>query len=407
MTKPRFEVAPLGALLEQRPQNGYSPVCPDTPTGKWVLSLAALDGYGFNPSGLKPAPIDDPLVDKLRLEPGDFLISRSNTADKVGRVGVFRGEIEQCSYPDLMMRFRPNPNLVDPDYLELYLKSEAVVSYIQKHATGTSGSMKKINQATVEGIPVVLPSVREQKNIAAIVGDWYRAIETTERLIAAKEQRHRWLLQQLIDHKGARQHWETLTLGDVIQERSERSSVRDEYPVLTSSRRGLFLQSEYFSKQVTSEDNTGYKIMRRGDFTFRSMSDDGRFVFNRLTKYDAGIISPAYGVFYANGVNPEFLVQYLNSSYFAQLLARETQGGTRKALRFTALASMEVDLPGRADQERIAAILEESRHEIDLLQTQLERLRRQKRGLMQKLLTGQWRVPLPDTESTVKEAAPC
>ena len=177
--------------------------------------------------------------------------------------------------------------------------------------------------------------------------------------------------------------------------------------MLTSSRRGLFLQSEYFSKQVTSEDNTGYKIMRRGDFTFRSMSDDGRFVFNRLEKYDTGIISPAYGVFYAEGVCPEFLAHYLNSNYFAQLLARETQGGTRKALRFSALASMEVELPKRADQERIAAILNESHREIDLLYTQLEILRRQKRGLMQKLLTGEWRVPLPDTKSTVKEAAPC
>ena len=137
-------------------------------------------------------------------------------------------------------------------------------------------------------------------------------------------------------------------------------------------------------------------VMRRGDFTFRSMSDDGRFVFNRLEKYDFGIISPAYGVFYADGVSPEFLAHYLNSSYFAQLLTRETQGGTRKALRFSALAGMEVDLPKRVDQERIAAILDESRREIDLLQTQLEMFRRQKRGLMQKLLTGEWRVPVAE-----------
>ena len=340
--------------------------------------------------------MDDPLVDKFLLKPGDFLISRSNTADKVGRVAVFRGEIEQCSYPDLMMRFRPNPNLVDLDYLELYLKSEAVVSHIQKHATGTSGSMKKINQATVEGIPVALPSVREQRNIAAIVRDWYAAIETTERLIAAKERFHRWLQQRLIEQRAARHHWETQELGGLIRERSERSIQHDEYPVLTSARRGLFLQSEYFSKQVTSEDNTGYKIMRRGDFTFRSMSDDGRFVFNRLEKYDTGIISPAYGVFYAEGVCHEFLAHYLNSNYFAQLLARETQGGTRKALRFSALASMEVELPKRADQERIAAILDESHREIDLLQTQLEILRRQKRGLMQKLLTGKWRIQMEE-----------
>lgn len=241
-----------------------------------------------------------------------------------------------------------------------------------------------------------MPCVAEQRAILAVIATWDTAIETTERLIAAKERRHHWLLQCLIDRKTARQHWETQELGGLLFERNERSSRHDEFPVLTSSRRGLFLQSEYFSKQVTSEDNTGYKIMRRGDFTFRSMSDDGRFAFNRLEQYDAGIISPAYGVFYADGVSPDFLAHYLNSNYFAQLLARETQGGTRKALRFSALASMEVELPKRADQERIAAILDESRREIDLLQTQLEILRRQKRGLMQKLLTGKWRIPVED-----------
>ncbi|MFN9708198.1 MAG: restriction endonuclease subunit S, partial [Burkholderiales bacterium] len=221
---------------------------------------------------------------------------------------------------------------------------------------------------------------------------WDHAVETTEQLIAAKERCHAWLLNRLINHHAARRHWNTVTLGEVILERSERSARHNEYPVLTSSRRGLFLQSEYFSKQITSEDNTGYKIMRRGDFTFRSMSDDGRFAFNRLEKHEAGIISPAYGVFHTNGVNPEFLAHLLNSTYFYQLLARETQGGTRKALRFSALDGMEIDLPPRAGQESIAALLDESLVEIDLLGQTVGALKTQKRGMMQKLLTGQWRL---------------
>lgn len=271
-----------------------------------------------------------------------------------------------------------------------YFRHRSLISSLTRQGAGRY----KLNKAALEKLPILLPPQAEQDEINSRIRDWDTAIQTTERLIAAKERFHRWLQQRLIEQRAARHHWETQELGGLIRERSERSIQHDEYPVLTSSRRGLFLQSEYFSKQVTSEDNTGYKIMRRGDFTFRSMSDDGRFVFNRLEKYDTGIISPAYGVFYAEGVCPEFLAHYLNSSYFAQLLARETQGGTRKALRFSALAGMEVDLPKRADQERIAAILDDSRHEIDLLQTQLETLRHQKRGLMQKLLTGEWRVPV-------------
>lgn len=277
-----------------------------------------------------------------------------------------------------------------------YVYQQLLFRYEEIRNASNSSGQQNLNAGLIRELRMSLPRLPEQERIAEILVAWDTAIQKTEQLIAAKELCHRWLQKRLIDQRTARLHWETQDLGSLICERTERSGQHNEHPVLTSSRRGLFLQSEYFSKQVTSEDNTGYKIMRRGDFTFRSMSDDGRFVFNRLEKYESGIISPAYGVFYAGGVCPEFLAHYLNSSYFAQLLARETQGGTRKALRFSALASMEVDLPKRADQERIATILDESRREIGLLQGKLETLRRQKRGLMQKLLTGKWRVPVPE-----------
>jgi len=165
MKRRKFDIVPLGELLEGTPRNGYSPVCPELPTGKWVLGLSALDGRGLDLSEPKPAPANDPLVDKFMLRPGDFLISRSNTFDKVGRVGVFRGELENCSYPDLMMKFRPDCKKVNPLYLETYLKSEAAIKFIRQYATGTSGSMKKINQATVESIPVVVPSILSKQQL--------------------------------------------------------------------------------------------------------------------------------------------------------------------------------------------------------------------------------------------------
>lgn len=276
-----------------------------------------------------------------------------------------------------------------------YFRHRSLISSLTRQGAGRY----KLNKAALEKLPILIPPRADQDAINLLIREWDQAIKASEDLVSAREMRHKWLLQQLIEHKTARVHWETHELGSLIIERSERSTEHDEHPVLTSSRRGLFLQSEYFSKQVTSEDNSGYKIMKRGDFTFRSMSDDGRFVFNRLEKYEAGIISPAYGVFHATKACSRFLAHFLNSSYFAQLVARETQGGTRQALRFSALAGMDVDLPNRTDQERIAAVLDDSRLEIILMKTQLEMLRRQKRGLMQKILTGEWRVPVKEAVS--------
>ena len=180
MTASHFRSVPLGDLLEASPRNGYSPVCPDAPTGKWVFGLSALDGSGLDIAGVKPAPLDESNVDKFIVRPGDFLISRSNTLEKVGRVGVFRGGVDNCSFPDLMMQFRPDIKKVNADYLETYLKSDSVIKFIRQHATGTSGSMKKINQHTVETIPVLLPPINEQAPIAALLGAWYQGIGKTE-----------------------------------------------------------------------------------------------------------------------------------------------------------------------------------------------------------------------------------
>ncbi len=108
----RGNIVPLGSLIYAPPQNGYSPNCLNEPTGKWVLGLSALSERSLDLSEVKPVSTDTPLADRFLLQSGDFLISRSNTIDKVGRVGVFRGGLDNCTYPDLMMRFRPDASKI-------------------------------------------------------------------------------------------------------------------------------------------------------------------------------------------------------------------------------------------------------------------------------------------------------
>ena len=80
----------VGELLSSPPQNGYSPVEADEWTGLSVLSLAALTGVSLDTNLIKYAP-DLPQVRNALLCPGDLLISRANTPDKVGRSALFRG----------------------------------------------------------------------------------------------------------------------------------------------------------------------------------------------------------------------------------------------------------------------------------------------------------------------------
>ena len=95
-------------------------------------------------------------------------------------------------------------------------------------------------------------------------------------------------------------------LESFLEEVSEKTTQSDQYPVLTSSKNGLFLQDGYFNKQVASKDNKGYKIIRRGEFTYRAMSDTGEFYPNMLECAEIGIVSPAYFIFDVDFDNIEY-----------------------------------------------------------------------------------------------------
>jgi len=405
MKRGAFETVPLGELLEEAPRNGYSPVCPESPTGKWVLGLSALDGRGLDLSEPKPAPVNDPLVDKFMLRPGDFLIGRSNTFDKVGRVGVFRGGLENCSYPDLMMRFRPDCNKVNPLYLEAYLKSDAAIRFIRQHATGTSGSMKKINQSTVESIPVVVPSLPEQALIATLLLEWYDAIQKTEQLIAAKERHYTHELSRLI----GRGHHPRSHVGSFAYEISERNRGGNAARVLSvTNSRGFVLPEEQFERRVASADLSNYKVVRRGQYAYNpSRINVGSIA--RLDAWDDGVLSPMYVVFRLDEakVDSDYFLHWLDSHEARERIKKSAQGSVRETVSFSEFASLSIPLPGIAKQSAIARYLNALREEIALLGQSLDALKQQKRGLMQKLLTGQWRVPLPDAESNIQETAPC
>ena len=151
--------------------------------------------------------------------------------------------------------------------------------------------------------------------------------------------------------------WKKVKLGDYIKEVNERTTKNNQYEVLTSSKSGIYSQEEYFDKQVASKDNTGYKIIKRGQFTYRSMSDNGTFTINRLENKDIGIVSPAYPVFEATNINAEYLKYFFQSEEFRKAIYNLSQGSTRTALKYKDLSNIDILLPSIEEQERVVKIL--------------------------------------------------
>ena len=149
-------------------------------------------------------------------------------------------------------------------------------------------------------------------------------------------------------------------LEELVEEVSERTTINNQFPVLTSSRSGIYLQEDYFKKQVASKDNTGYKVIRKGEFTYRAMSDTGEFYPNKLECTDIGIVSPAYPVFKIkdNRVLPDYLKYYFKSRSFQKSIIAFVQGSTRASMKFGKMKSILIDLPDKNKQKQILNTIE-------------------------------------------------
>ena len=182
--------------------------------------------------------------------------------------------------------------------------------------------------------------------------------------------------------------WMDSTVGDIIEFHNEKSTINNEYPVLTSARSGLVLQTEYFEGQVTREENAGYNVMPYGYITYRSRSDDGRFTFNQNTVVSKGIVSCFYPVFRVKEESavPEFVLSYLNN-YLGRQIVKEIVGTSQLVLSEKKLSELRMPCPPFAEQQKIAEILATCDRVIELKQQLLEEKRRQKQWLMQKLLS--------------------
>ncbi len=149
--------------------------------------------------------------------------------------------------------------------------------------------------------------------------------------------------------------WEQRKLGEYIIEYKEVTTQNDQYPPLTSSRRGIFLQTEYFDgNQIASKDNVGYNIVPYGYFTYRHMSDDDIFHFNINTIVENGIVSTLYPVFTTNNeLDSKYLQYQLNYGHeFAKYAIMQKQGGSRTYMYLNKLKQLYITMPLSVDEQK-------------------------------------------------------
>ena len=265
-----------------------------------------------------------------------------------------------------------------------------------------STNLASINSSQLKAFPVILPPLPEQKAIANTLSTWDSAITTMERLIAAKEFSFRHLRSQVI-HQVAKSSATLCPLNRTFQPLTRKNTVGEANVLTTSAQRGLVSQQTYFSKSVASENLEGYFLVERGDFAYNRSSSNGYpyGAIKRLDDSERGVLSTlniCLSLTDSDKQNSDYFVHVFEAGYLNRGFSQICQEGARSHGLLNVsredFFNLEIPIPDKATQDRIADKLNLVQSEIALMRKQLELLKRQKRGLMQKLLTGNWRVPL-------------
>lgn len=157
-------------ILIEKPRNGYSPKPVDYVTACKSMTLSATTTGVFKPEFFKYIDEEIPEDSHLWLTPGDILIQRANSLEKVGMSAIYTGAEYEFIYPDLMMKLTvKEPN--NKHYIDYYLKTDEILNYFRSNATGTAGNMPKINQKVVSETPLILPEAQEQAEIVRLLDD--------------------------------------------------------------------------------------------------------------------------------------------------------------------------------------------------------------------------------------------
>ena len=159
-------------ILAEKPRNGYSPKPVDYITPYKSMTLSATTTGIFKPEFFKYIDQEIPEDSYLWLKPGDILIQRANSLEKVGMSAIYTGKEHEFIYPDLMMKLVLK-EINNKKYIDYYLKSDRVLNYFRSNATGTAGNMPKINQRVVSETPLILPKKLEQNEIVRILDDMF------------------------------------------------------------------------------------------------------------------------------------------------------------------------------------------------------------------------------------------
>ena len=378
-------------------QQGYTfkPEYQGCDSGKWMyVKVGDLNSQGNIKYVTRTKNyVDDDVLTKMKAKPftaGSIVFSRVGEALRSNNKRILT---QSCLTDDNVLVITvSNTAECYPEFLYYWFESQDLQKFCN------NGSVPVISGSNLKKQIVSLPLVPEQTAIAELLSTWDVGIERVVRLIAAKEQHKKFLMQSLLTGnrrvKGFEKSWSEFHLGDLFKERSERAS--GHLPLVSITRENGIIPRDEDRKDTSSEDKSNYLRICPGDIGYNTMRMwQGVSALSSLE----GIVSPAYTICTPKkGVDGEFMAYLFKLPRTINLFYRHSQGLTSDTwnLKYKHFKRIKVTIPEIEEQKAIARILKGCDEEVSLLKIDLAAIQKQKRGLIQKLLIGEWRVKVAE-----------
>jgi type I restriction enzyme, S subunit len=337
-----------------------------------------------------------------KLKKGDILFAGSGeTKAEIGKSAAFIDDIEVYAGGDIVI-------LTPKEFDSLYLGYLLNASFIQaqKASRGQGDAVVHISSNNLSTIKIPQPSLTEQTAIAFALSDMDALISQTEKLIEKKKAIKQGAMQELLKPK---EGWLKTCLIELAEGKKQQFDdgdwVESEFIVENGEVRliqtgnigiGKFLDKN--SKKFINNTSFYYlncKEVIEGDLLICRLAEPaGRACIMPNIGEEKVITSVDVTIFRGakNIINREYLQQLFSSKIWFKKVSEKVGGTTHKRISRSSLGKIEILLPKIQEQNRIADILSTMDKDIDLQLKKLTKLKQQKQGMMQALLTGQIRL---------------
>ena len=316
---------------------------------------------------------------------------------------IIKSEVKNCICSTGFAVVEEKNGLSCNEYIYPNLFSYNIKKQIDSILVGSN--YPAINSNDVKNLKILLPPLQEQKAIADILEKWDEAIEKTSKLIEAKKKRFEWFSRSFFNQKIS-DNWNKDALEDIGNfynglSGKDKNDFGSGKKYLTYM--NIFTNSKIdkngFGKVIVGE-NENQNLVQKGDIFFTVSSETAKEVGMTSVLLDdiedcyLNSFCFVYRLLDSSLFAIEYLQYFFRSNLARRQIVRLAQGSTRYNISKDFLSKINLYYPDLPQQKQIAKTLNTAKKEITILEEILANYKNQKKGLMQKLLTGKIRLNL-------------